>query len=172
MYKANIERIDINDLQDLKKISEQTFVDTYAIYNTEENMKAHLQEAYNTEQLTSEIHSQNCEYYFAKINGEIAGYIKLNLGTEQTDIKDDASIEIERIYVLKNYQGNRIGQQFVDFILNRARALNLKYIWLGVWEKNDKAMEFYTKVGFQQFDTHHFKLGDDLQTDYLMRVDI
>lgn len=172
MYKAHIIKVEIEDVADLKKISQRTFIDTYAVYNTEQNMKAHLQEAYNTKQLISEIRDKNCEYYFAKIDEEIAGYIKLNIGKAQTDIKDDSSIEIERIYVLQEYQGNRIGKQFVDFTLQRADELMFDYVWLGVWERNTKALEFYSKMGFEKFDTHHFKLGDDLQTDYLMKISV
>lgn len=47
---------------------------------------------------------------------------------------------------------------------------NLDYIWLGVWEHNVDAIKFYEKQGFKKFDTHIFKLGDDEQTDNLMKL--
>lgn len=167
-----IVKITIADLEELKTISEQTFIDTYGIYNTPENLKSYLAASYNLEQLTTEINNDNCEYYFAKYEGKTAGYIKLNFGDAQTELQDESSIEIERIYLSKGYQGKKIGHRFIDFTINRAEKDDFQYIWLGVWEQNPKAIEFYHKTGFHQFDTHVFTLGDEEQTDLLMKLEI
>lgn len=172
MHKVEIVKIGIDDIYYLKSISEQTFLDTYAKYNTSENMEAHLKEAFNISQLTAEINNKDCEFYFAKIHGEIAGHLKLNLNEAQTDLKDDSSIEMERIYVVKQYQGNKVGRQLVDFTIRRALEIKLNYVWLGVWERNADALQFYKKMGFKEFGTHTFKLGDELQTDLLMKIDL
>lgn len=171
METIKILPVDLEEVDELRKISEQTFLDTYAIHNTQENLDAHLLSTYNVELLRREIQEGICEYYFAKIGNEVVGYLRLNLAPHQTDVNDPLSIEIERIYILKEYQGKRIGHQLIDFTKSRANK-KYKYVWLGVWEKNPKAILFYEKMGFVKFDIHTFKLGDDLQTDFLMKIEL
>lgn len=96
-----------------------------------------------------------------------------NLFSEsQTELKDSKSFEIERIYVLKEYQGKDVGQLLYQKALAIAKQSNVEYIWLGVWEKNVRAINFYKKNGFVTFDTHIFKLGDEQQTDFMMKLQL
>jgi len=104
------------------------------------------------------------------LDNKVIGYIKINFGQAQTDIKDKKSIEIERIYVLKDFYGKKVGQILYNKALNIARQKKSEYLWLGVWEKNPRAIQFYKKNGFVEFDKHIFKLGNDEQTDIMMRL--
>ncbi len=90
----------------------------------------------------------------------------------QTELVDSTSIEIERIYLLKKYHGNGYGKDLFESIIEIARARNIDRVWLGVWSKNKKAIEFYKKLGFIKFDQHLFKLGKDEQLDYLLELNI
>jgi ribosomal protein S18 acetylase RimI-like enzyme len=94
------------------------------------------------------------------------------LSGAQTELVDSTSIEIERIYLLKKYQGKGFGKNLIDFVIEIASNDNLYRIWLGVWSKNKKAIEFYKKLGFIKFDQHLFKLGKDEQLDYLLELNI
>ncbi len=96
--------------------------------------------------------------------------MKLNFGQSQTELKDDKAIEIERIYVLKEFHGNKVGQILYDKAIEVARQKNADYVWLGVWEENPRAINFYKKNGFVEFDKHIFKLGEDEQTDIMMKL--
>jgi ribosomal protein S18 acetylase RimI-like enzyme len=96
--------------------------------------------------------------------------LKLNIGQSQTEIKNDNALEIERIYVLNEFQGQSIGQQLFEKALERAYVQKVDFIWLGVWEENKRAIQFYTKNGFVAFDKHIFKLGDEEQTDIMMKL--
>ena len=122
--------------------------------------------------ILSELDNPESEFYLAKIQQADVGYLKLNFGSAQTDLKDQNSIEIERIYVLSNYQGNKIGQVLYNQALQIANERNALYIWLGVWEKNLGAIRFYKKLGFEEFDRHDFVLGSDVQTDVIMKLKI
>lgn len=97
------------------------------------------------------------------------GYIKINFGSAQSELQDPEALELERIYVASNQLGKGIGQQLLDKAIIIARRAGLRYIWLGVWEHNLKARKFYDKNGFVQFDQHIFTLGDDDQTDLLLK---
>ncbi|HEY1872444.1 MAG TPA: GNAT family N-acetyltransferase, partial [Chitinophagaceae bacterium] len=116
------------------------------------------------------LNNENSGFYFATLDNNAIGYLKLNFGQSQTELKDDNSLEIERIYVLKGFHGKNVGQLLYEKAIQIARQRNADYIWLGVWEENSRAINFYKKNGFVQFDKHIFRLGNDEQTDTMMRL--
>ena len=165
-----IRKLDITDLENLQKISIITFRETFEEVNTEEDMQKYLNENLNEEKLKSELENQNSEFYFAENNGEILGYLKLNFKDAQTEKVEENHFEIERIYVLKAFLGQKIGQILFDKAIEIGREKNLEYVWLGVWEENHRAIRFYGKNGFEIFGKHDFVLGKDVQTDLLMKL--
>jgi len=167
-----IKEVDITDIINLKTIARNTFDETFSESNTEEDMNKYLDEAYSNERLTMELTNPDSHFYFAMYDNVLAGYLKLNKGQAQTELKDSAALEIERIYVLKQFQGAKIGQALYAKAIEFAKTVNVKYIWLGVWEENVKAIGFYTKNGFVEFDKHLFKLGTDVQTDIMMKLEL
>lgn len=167
-----IRKITVNDLNELQSIGKLTFAETFSSGNSEENMKAYLENGFSTEKLTIELSDPNAEFYFAELEGETIGYLKVNVGQSQTEIKDHNALEIERIYVLKEFHGKKVGQILYNKAIALAKEKNVDYVWLGVWEENPRAIRFYEKNGFKAFDKHVFKLGNDKQTDIMMRLSI
>jgi ribosomal protein S18 acetylase RimI-like enzyme len=133
-------------------------------------MTKYLAEGFSVEKLTTELNDKNSEFYFASLDNHVIGYLKINFGQTQTEIKDDKAVEIERIYVLKEYHGKNIGQLLYEKAMQIAKQISADYVWLGVWEENPRAISFYKKNGFVEFDKHIFKLGDDEQTDIMMKL--
>lgn len=172
MNSIKVEKVNLTHLKSLQKIGRQTFQETFASANSAENMQSYLAEGFSEEKLTSELENKDTEFYFVLLNSEIIGYLKINFSQAQTEIKDKNSLEIERIYVLNEFHGQQVGQVLFEKALEVAKAKKLTYIWLGVWEENPRAIRFYTKNGFVAFDKHVFKLGDDLQTDVMMKLNL
>ncbi len=172
MENIQIRKVNLNDIIPLQTIGRQTFFETFSEVNTEENMKEYLENGFSTEKLTTEISDPNSEFYFAEHNHNIIGYLKLNTGNAQTEIKDDHALEIERIYVLKDYHGKNVGQLLYDHAMQIAKQKNMDFVWLGVWEENPRAIRFYSKNGFVEFGKHLFRLGDDEQTDIMMKLQL
>ncbi|WP_281296977.1 GNAT family N-acetyltransferase [Flavobacterium limnophilum] len=170
MANIKIIKATIKDLDQLQKIGRQTFYETFSSGNTEENMMKYLDEGFSIEKLTTELNDENAEFYFATLNGKVIGYLKLNFGQSQTELKQDKSIEIERIYVIKEFHGKQVGQLLYDKALEIAKQNKSVFVWLGVWEENPRAINFYKKNGFVEFDKHIFKLGNDEQTDIMMKL--
>ncbi|MBL7818740.1 MAG: GNAT family N-acetyltransferase [Saprospiraceae bacterium] len=170
MENIEIKKATLNDIEQLQQIGRQTFFETFAATNTEENMSKYLDEGFSLEKLAAELNDKSSEFYFALINDEVIGYLKLNFGQSQTELKDDKALEIERIYVLKAFHGQKVGQLLYDKAIQVAKQMSVNYIWLGVWEENPRAIRFYKKNGFVEFDKHIFKLGDDEQTDIMMKL--
>ena len=172
MQDFTIRVIDIKDLQVLQSLSKQTFTETFASSNTKENMEKYLNEALSLEKLNEELNNPNSLFYFIEDNHTPIGYLKLNMGASQTELYDNTALEIERIYVTQAYQGKKVGQQLYEKAIQVAKEKEVAYIWLGVWEENHKAIQFYTKNGFTAFDKHVFTLGDEAQTDIMMKLPI
>jgi len=157
------------DLEILQNIGIQTFTETFAEDNTEEAMKKYLEESFNTEKIKSELNNPDSFFYIAWEEDNPVGYLKVNSGKAQTELQDETSLEIERIYVKKSHHGKKVGQLLYNQALETARHLNKSNLWLGVWEENLRALKFYRKNGFVEFDKHIFRLGEEEQTDLMMK---
>ena len=146
MENIDIEKITLDDLEQLQEIGRQTFFETFSESNTEENMQSYLEEGFSTEKIKTELNDVNAAFYFAKIDEKIIGYLKLNFGQSQTELKDEKALEIERIYVLKEFHGKKVGQILYDKAIEIANHKKTDYVWLGVWVKNPRAINFYKKM--------------------------
>lgn len=158
------------DLQALSDICRKTFEESYAAFNTAENMRYYLENHFSLSKLEEEQNTKGSFFYLLYHADHISGYLKLNLGRNHLGIADKEQMEIERIYVLKNDQRKAFGQSLYLHTLKVATHHHIKTIWLGVWEFNHKAMAFYTKNGFKTIGTHIFKFGDEDQTDFIMEL--
>lgn len=172
MDEIKIIKIGVSDIEQLTTIGRQTFCETFAKGNTEENMKQYLAEEFTQEKLSSELTNPNSEFYFALFGNKVIGYLKINVGEAQTELKSQQALEIERIYVLKEFHGKKVGQILFERAYDVARQKGADYLWLGVWEENQRAINFYKKNGFVEFDKHIFKLGTDEQTDIMMKLEL
>ncbi len=167
-----IRQIGIQDIEQLQAIGRQTFAETFAESNSAEDMAKYLEEAYAHDKLSAELTDPNSEFYLASLEQEVIGYLKLNFGNAQTELKDNKALEIERIYVAKAFHGKKLGQLLYDKAIEVAKEKMVDYVWLGVWEENHRAIQFYTKNGFVAFDKHVFVLGNDAQTDIMMKLEL
>ncbi len=165
-----IEKVNESEVEHLQYISRQTFAETFSGSNSKENMDKYLKENLSIEKLSEELNNENSHFFFIKDGERNIGYLKLNMGPSQTELKDETALEIERIYVIQEYQGKKVGQQLYDKAIQVAKEKKAQYVWLGVWEENHKAIQFYNKNGFEVFDKHVFVLGDEKQTDLMMRL--
>lgn len=172
MVISMIRKCILHDLQVLQKISYNTYKSTFFSMNTEANMNAYLEEAFSLNKLRNELLNESSFFYFIYQDNKLAGYLKLNESDAQTDIQDPTSIELERIYVLSEFQGKGLGKLLLNKAISEALKKRKTYIWLGVWEKNKGALEFYAKNGFYRFGTHTFVMGTEVQNDYLLRKDL
>ena len=135
-------------------------------------MQEYLHRAFNKEKLLEELTDKNSKFFFLYCGEKLAGYIKVNEAPSQTDINDPNSLELERIYVTGEFQGQGLGGYLMQKAVSIAVERHKKYIWLGVWEKNENTLRFYKKKGFYEIGTHTFVMGEDRQTDYILKKDL
>lgn len=169
----SIRPVTFDDIGLLREISIKTFTDAFAPFNTPENMEQYISNNLSETRLLNEINTPGSFFYFAEKDSQICGYLKLNTETAQTDLKTQTdTLEIERIYVLSEFQNQKIGQYLFERSIDIARQSGKTTLWLAVWEHNPGAIAFYKKNGLTEFGSHNFKLGDDLQTDILMKMQL
>ena len=159
-------------LSDLQYLCRTTFAETFSDSTSEEDMKKFLDESYSAEKLSAELANPESVIYIAYQNGVPLGYLKLNIGNAQTEKCLDNALEIQRIYILKSAKGQGIGSAFMQIAENFASEKKLSTIWLGVWEHNEPAKKFYKSKGYEKFSQHTFVLGNDLQTDFLLKKEM
>ncbi len=155
------------DLPRLQQFSIKTFIDSFGEDNTKEDMDHYIEQAFNEDQIRAAFKEPDATFFLAFQNDELAGYARVR--NNQEEIHDLQALELHRIYVDNKIIGRGIGKILLDYCLEYARSQNKKSMWLGVWEKNIRAREFYKKHGFKEFSQHDFLLGKDLQTDILMK---
>ena len=155
----------LDDAETLVEIGIVTFIDTFGAANTPANMKAYLESTFTIDQLRKDLKNSSCVFILLYDGQRVAGYAKLR--KDKNNIMN-LEIEIERIYVIKEYIGKKAGKTLMQTCLDIARREKYHGIWLGVWEHNARAISFYEQWGFKTVGTHPFLLGDDVQTDLLM----
>lgn len=170
MNSFEIKKIGLDQLVPLQEIGRKTFYDTFFESDSEESMKTYLATSFSTQKLTAELENPHSEFYLATQNEVVIGYLKINFGPAQTELQDGNSLEIERIYVLQDYHGKKVGQLLFEKAIAIAKDNSCSYVWLGVWEENHRALQFYSKNGFVAFDKHIFVFGDEAQTDIMMKL--
>jgi len=150
-------------------LSRQTFYETFAAVNTAENMNKFMNEAFTREKLMAEVGLPGNIFLLAYEAGEPVGYARLRETGTPLLMENGPALEIARIYALQKSIGKGVGRSLMQYSIDIARQKSARVIWLGVWEENQKAIAFYTKWGFEKFGEHVFMLGNDPQTDWLMK---
>jgi len=158
------------DIEMLRRISIETQVDTFAADNAPDHMEAYLKEAYEPVKFEREFYEPDSIYCIAWEGSEPAGFLRLRVTNEAEEYLGKNAIELQRLYVMRAFQGKKVGFMLMQHAIDYSRHKKFEWLWLGVWEHNIKAQEFYKKVGFQHFSNHVFWMGPDPQNDWLMKL--
>jgi ribosomal protein S18 acetylase RimI-like enzyme len=160
------------DVASLVTLGRNTFVDTFAVHNTAEDMEIYLDKTFTKEKVEEELCESGAVFFIALHNDKPAGYARVRPSKTCEELNGQRTLEIERLYADHHYIGKGIGNQLMQTCLAYAAQHEFEIVWLGVWEYNERAITFYKKWGFEKFSQHTFILGNDPQTDFLMKKKI
>jgi ribosomal protein S18 acetylase RimI-like enzyme len=169
--EIQIRLVSVKEVAELKALARTAFAQTFTDHNQPENVEKYLDESFTIEKLTEELNNKNSQFFFALVDNIPVGFLKVNIGDAQTELKEADGMELQRIYVLQDYHGKSVGQALFEKAKSLAIEGGYPYLWLGVWEENHRALNFYRKNGFVPFDKHIFKMGDEEQTDWMMKLE-
>ncbi|MEO8503020.1 MAG: GNAT family N-acetyltransferase [Acidobacteriota bacterium] len=157
------------DAAELARFAANTFAETFAADNTAADMAAYLEQSFSEEIQRREITTPGITTMLAELEGELAGYSMIRLGGEDSgQLAGAHPVELQRLYVGSAWKGVGVAQALMQAAETSARQQGGRTLWLGVWERNHRAIAFYRKCGFIDIGTHEFRLGDDVQSDRLM----
>lgn len=156
----------------IAELSRKTFVETYAEPGNQENLTLYVESHFTTEQISIEFADPNFRFFIAWINEKAVGFTKIRKDRQPKGIPMLKSMEIQRIYVLQEFQGFSVGKELMKMVKELAKAEGDQVIWLQVWQKNDKAIQFYRKAGFVVYETSTFEFGREIHQDFLLRFDL
>ncbi|ART63810.1 GNAT family N-acetyltransferase [Kushneria marisflavi] len=151
-------------------IGRETYRQTFEGLYAPEVMTQYLDRAFAPDVVAGELEQPKSAFWLLEVDDQVAGYLKMNQGDAQTESQEEDGIEIERIYLLKAFQGRGLGRRLFDRAIAFARSSGSHFVWLGVWENNHQAIGFYTSMGFEITGTHDFHMGEVVDTDYIMRL--
>jgi len=167
--KLTLRTATVADAELLSELGARTFVETFAVDNTPENMAAYLSAYFNPQQQSAELADPDTYCTIAEMDGLAVGYSMLCSGKAPACVSGETPIELVRLYVSKDSIGHGVGAALMKECLDYSTSLGHRVIWLGVWERNFRAQQFYFKWDFEKVGSHIFELGDDAQTDFLMQ---
>jgi ribosomal protein S18 acetylase RimI-like enzyme len=159
----------VADAKLIADISHQTFYESFAAYNRKEDMDKFLNQQFTKGKLIMEVGARENTFLLAYHGNDIAGYVKIRDERVPLSLGNGSALEVARIYAVSNQIGKGVGSLLMQACIDIAGQRNKEWLWLGVWEKNQRAIDFYTKWGFEKFDETDFLLGDDIQRDWLMK---
>lgn len=162
-----VRRAAVADAALLSDLARRTFNDTFADLNTRADMDAHNARTYAIDKQRAEIESKAIQTLLAESGGEAVAYAQLRTQAPPACVAARPTIELWRFYVDKSMIGHGVAQPFMASVLEHAAASTARTIWLGVWERNARAIAFYRKCGFVEIGSHVFDLGSDRQTDLI-----
>ena len=147
----------------------RSFYEAFGAENREEDMIAYMAIAFGPEQQRRELIDPGHTYLLAEVDGTLAGYALIRaLGDAPECVADRSAIEVGRFYVDRRWHGRGIAVALMAECEAEARRRGGRSMWLGVFERNVRAIGFYVKSGFRDVGSHYFMLGTDRQTDRIM----
>jgi ribosomal protein S18 acetylase RimI-like enzyme len=168
-----IRRATSEDAAALAEFGARTFYETFAADNTPEDMARHLASAWSPSLQRAEIdHPQLDTLLAIDDGGSFAGYAQLQAGRAPACVATHKPVELKRFYVDKPWQGRGVARELMAAVEREARARGARELWLGVWERNERAQAFYRRCGFRAVGTQIFIVGSDPQTDKVMLKEI
>ena len=159
----------IADAETIAEFSRRTFYETFAPHNTTDDMELFMNEQFTRQLLIEEVGVPSNIFFLAYAGAELAGYIKLRDGINPKELNGFGALEIARIYAAIEMIGKGVGNVLMQQAINIAQEKNKEFVWLAVWKKNNRAIDFYTRWGFKKFGQQVFLLGRDVQKDWLMK---
>ena len=162
----------IKDSEVLSELGAKTFYDTFRPFHTEEDLQQYIKKAYSVELISENLLKQNIQYFIAFDEDKPIGYLKLIKDVSHEKLQTQKNIELEKIYVLKEYLDKKIGKELMMKAINFSKQNNFETLFLGVWQENHKAVNFYKKFGFETFTTRTFQLGSIICDDFLMKLEL
>lgn len=152
----------------LAGFAEYCFRDAFAEDNTPEDMDRYVASVFTVDVLGTDISDPNGVVYVAEFDARLVGYAHVRRGPTPDCVEASSPVEVKRFYIARTWHGLGLAQRLMRRVLDSALNFDADVVWLAVWERNPRAIAFYSKAGFVDTGSQPFMLGGDSQTDRVM----
>ncbi len=163
-----VRRGEAADAPALAEFAARTFAEAFGPANRPENMEAHLASAYGVAQQGRELADPKCITVLIQAGDSLVAYAQVRRGPPPAYVVGEEPVELHRFYVDRPWHGQGVAQCLMEAVHGAARDLGGQTLWLGVWERNPRAIAFYLKSGWRDTGATTFCVGPDRQTDRVM----
>ena len=160
------------DFELLASLGSQSFFEAFARYNNPEDIQSYLETAFAPSTIRKQLEDPDVVYFIATDDGKAVGYSKLKRNSAPKELPQSNCIQLERIYALQSYLGKNVGKELMEKCLETAKVEGFEILWLGVWQKNERAINFYNKWGFKVIGYKQFIIGKEVSDDFVMALNI
>ena len=157
-----------SDAEALAVFAARTFADTFAAGNRAHDMEAHLAASYGVSQQSNELNDPAVITLLAHSGERLVAYAQVRRGSAPACVTHEQAVELHRFYVDRPVHGRGVAGTLMSEVHGAALRLGGRHLWLGVWERNLRAIAFYAKMGFVRVGSHDFHVGSDRQTDHVL----
>ena len=158
----------VTDAEALSALARRTFSDAFAADNTPEDLAKFLDATYSPELQRGELLDPALTCLVTERDGALVAYALLRTGKTSPHVSDPGAVELQRFYVDQPAHGTGVAHRLMVECVDRAAALGASTLFLGVFERNARAIRFYRKHGFEVVGTQVFRVGTDDQSDFVM----
>jgi ribosomal protein S18 acetylase RimI-like enzyme len=166
--QLSIRKATVRDAALVASFGARTFEEAFGSQNTKEDMEEYLSSSFNEEYIRSQLFDRSSIFLLAYVGKMLVGYSMLYAGEVPDAVSGLKPIELVRIYVDGIHKGKGFGSRIMEACIQAVAETDHDVIWLGVWEKNEGAIAFYRKWGFNKVGNTKFVLGSDVQHDFIM----
>lgn len=167
MSSVIVRRAEVSDASRLAELAARTFAETFGAHNSADDLEAHLKSAYGAAQQADELADPDVRTLLVYGNDELVGFAQMRRKAFPTCVIAEKPVELHRFYLARSAQGTGAAKPLMLKAREAALELGGRHLWLGVWERNSRAIAFYLKSGFVNVGSHNFVVGSDTQTDWV-----
>jgi len=165
--EANIRIAGPDDAELLAELGRSSFYEAFLEHTAPQDMQAYLQTAFRVEEIRQQLNNERTLYLIAEVNSLAAGYAYLHPAAPPDCVRNPKPIQLVRFYLRKDYYGRNVGNHLMQACLETALARGYQSVWLSTWELNHRANAFYKKWEYQLAGRAKFKVGRDIQNDFI-----
>ncbi len=149
-----------SDVSIIAKIGRQSFIEAHKTCAPEETLNSYLDNKFTSEIIKEELVNPSNHFYLIYYNNKIAGYSKVIFDDSHPNINSTQATKMERLYLLKEFYDYKLGYKLFQFNVELSKKNNQKGMWLFVWVENERAINFYKKIGFKIVGLHNFEISE------------
>jgi ribosomal protein S18 acetylase RimI-like enzyme len=168
----SIRQADVSDFKIISALAVTTFYEAYFEQDPSINLADYVTDSFSLKKVKDELEDKNLTFFIAEVDKKAVGYAKLRENSEVDCVKNENSVELQRIYILEKVKGKNVGKMLMQKCIEQAKIKGFEMLWLGVWSQNFSAQRFYGKLGFERIGEMDFEYGSGIETNFVMQIEL